>query len=54
MEPARKLASYDDILALLDAGAWREAGRLSDGDVTRIPPFEGIELDVGRLFPPEA
>lgn len=38
----------------LDAAAWREAGRFSDGDVSRIPPFEGIELDVGRLFPPEA
>ena len=38
---------------VLDAGAWREAGRFSDGDVARIPPFEGIELDVGRLFPPE-
>ena len=35
---------------VLDAGAWREAGRYSDGDVARIPPFEGIELDVGRLF----
>jgi 6-phosphogluconate dehydrogenase len=25
----------------------------SDGDVARIAPFDAIELDVGRLFPPE-
>lgn len=39
---------------ILDTRAWREAGRYSDGDVARIPPFEDIELDVGRLFPPGA
>ena len=33
---------------------WVEAGRFGDGDVVRIPPFEAIELDVGRLFPPAA
>lgn len=37
---------------VLDDGAWREAGRYSDGDIARIPPFTEIELDVGRLFPP--
>lgn len=31
---------------------WVEAGRLSDGDVVRIPPFEAIELEVARIFPP--
>lgn len=31
---------------------WVEAGRFSDGDVVRIPPFEAIELEVARLFPP--
>ena len=31
---------------------WLEAGRFSDGDVVRIPPFEAIELEVARLFPP--
>jgi Uma2 family endonuclease len=31
---------------------WVEAGRFSDGDVVRIPPFEAIELDVARIFPP--
>jgi hypothetical protein len=31
---------------------WLEAGRFSDGDVARIPPFEAIELDVARIFPP--
>lgn len=39
---------------VLDDGAWREAGRYSDGDLARIPPFTEIELDVGRLFPPGA
>ncbi|GAB4197079.1 MAG: hypothetical protein OHK0013_04870 [Sandaracinaceae bacterium] len=29
-----------------------EAGRFSDGDVVRIPPFEAIELDVARILPP--
>lgn len=33
---------------------WMEVGRFSDGDVVRIPPFEAIELDVGRIFPPAA
>ncbi len=31
---------------------WVEAGRFSDGDVVRIPPFEAIELEVSRIFPP--
>jgi Uma2 family endonuclease len=39
--------------ALVREGSrWVEAGRFSDGDVVRIPPFEAIELDIGRLFPP--
>lgn len=37
---------------VLDAGRWVDAGRFGDGDVARISPFEAIELDVGRLFPP--
>lgn len=32
---------------------WIEAGRFGDGDTVRIAPFEAIELEVGRLFPPE-
>jgi Uma2 family endonuclease len=35
-----------------DGDRWIEAGRFGDGDVVRIAPFEAIELDVGRLFPP--
>jgi hypothetical protein len=31
---------------------WLVLGEWSDGDVVRIPPFDAIELDVGRLFPP--
>lgn len=37
-----------------DGERWVETGRFGDGDVVRIPPFEAIELDVGRLFPPPA
>jgi Uma2 family endonuclease len=33
---------------------WVREGAYSDGDVVRIPPFEAIDLDVGRLFPPVA
>jgi Uma2 family endonuclease len=33
---------------------WVRVGAYSDGDVVRIPPFEAVELDVGRLFPPLA
>jgi Uma2 family endonuclease len=37
---------------LSDGGRWVEAGRYSDGDRVRIPPFEDVELDVARIFPP--
>jgi len=33
-------------------GAWVRLGAWSDGDRPRVPPFDAIELDVGRLFPP--
>ncbi|HHH27508.1 MAG TPA: Uma2 family endonuclease [Polyangiaceae bacterium] len=36
----------------LDGASWVEVGSFGDGDVARIAPFEAIELDVGRLFPP--
>lgn len=36
----------------LEQGRWVEVGRCGDGDAARIPPFEAIELEVGRLFPP--
>ena len=53
--PALWLADPDqrvlEALVLRD-GVWVEAGRFGDGDVVRIPPFEAVELDVGRLFPP--
>jgi Uma2 family endonuclease len=35
-----------------DGERWVEAGRFSDGDTVRIPPFEAIALEVGRVFPP--
>jgi Uma2 family endonuclease len=31
---------------------WTETGVYGDTDIARIPPFDAIELDVGRLFPP--
>lgn len=33
-------------------GAWLEAGVYDDTSVARIPPFELIELEVGRSFLP--
>jgi hypothetical protein len=33
-------------------GAWLEAGVYDDASTARIPPFEAIELEVGRLFLP--
>jgi Uma2 family endonuclease len=32
--------------------AWMRLGAWSDGDRPRIPPFDAIEPEVGRLFPP--
>lgn len=37
---------------VLDRGQWRIAGTYDDTAVVRIPPFEAIELAVGRIFPP--
>ena len=39
-----------EALTLRD-GAWLRAA-YADGDVARVAPFEAVELDVGRLFPP--
>jgi len=38
----------------LDAptGAWVEVGSYDDASVARIAPFEAIEIEVGRFFPP--
>jgi Uma2 family endonuclease len=33
-------------------GVWIEVGAYGDGSVARIAPFEGIDLEVGRLFAP--
>jgi Uma2 family endonuclease len=40
----------------LDAatGHWVEVGAYGDDAIARIPPFDAIELEVGRLFPPVA
>lgn len=49
VDPAeRVLEAY-----VLDAGQWRIAGAYDDTALARIPPFDAIELAVGRLFPPE-
>ena len=32
--------------------AWLRLGAWSDGDVARVAPFDAIELEVRRLFPP--
>ena len=35
------------------AGRWSRFGAFGDGDIARIAPFDAVEIDVGRLFPPE-
>ena len=40
-----------EVLALRD-GAWIEVGAYEEGDVVRLPPFEGVEIEVALLFPP--
>ncbi|HEY8926607.1 MAG TPA: Uma2 family endonuclease, partial [Polyangia bacterium] len=37
---------------VLREGVWLEAGVYDDSHTARIPPFEAIELEVGRLFLP--
>ncbi len=36
----------------LAGDSWLELGSYGDGDVARIQPFEALELEVSRLFPP--
>ncbi|MEC7520997.1 MAG: Uma2 family endonuclease [Myxococcota bacterium] len=48
VDPVERLL---EAFALRDGG-WFRLGAFSDGDVVRVAPFEAIELDVGRLFPP--
>jgi len=38
----------------LQHGVWVRLGAWQDGERARIPPFEPVELDVSRLFPPPA
>ena len=38
----------------LHGDAWLEVGSYDDAVIARIPPFEAIELEVGRLFAPTA
>ena len=33
-------------------GEWRDIGAYDDPSVARIAPFDAVELEVGRLFPP--
>src|SRR4051812_33070219 len=40
-----------EALALRD-GVWFEAGVYDDSSTARIPPFDAIEIEVGRLFLP--
>ncbi|MBV9946700.1 MAG: Uma2 family endonuclease [Myxococcales bacterium] len=36
------------------AGGWIEVGAYGEASIARIAPFDAIELEVGRLFPPKA
>lgn len=42
-----------EALRLVD-GVWVDAGSHDHTSTAKIPPFEAIELEVGRLFPPAA
>lgn len=35
------------------SNVWVETGSYDDASIARIAPFEAIELEVGRLFPPK-
>jgi len=37
-----------------DSNTWAEVGSYGDGSIARIAPFEDIEIDVSRFFPPAA
>jgi Uma2 family endonuclease len=41
-----------EALALHD-GRWVEAGSYDEQDTARVPPFEAVELPIGRLFLPK-
>jgi Uma2 family endonuclease len=38
----------------LVSGVRVDAGSFDDESIARVPPFEAIELEVGRLFPPRS
>ena len=42
-----------EALRLDASGAWVEVGAYGDGSVARIAPFDAIDLEVERLFPPK-
>lgn len=46
---ARVLEAFE-----LQGGRWLRLGAWGDGDRARIRPFDAVEIDVGRLFPPPA
>ena len=48
VDPAERVL---EALALRDGG-WFEIGVYDDSAIVRIAPFEAVELEVGRLFPP--
>ena len=42
-----------EALRLDDGGRWLEPGSWSTADGARIAPFDGIELELARIFAPE-
>jgi Uma2 family endonuclease len=44
----RTLEAYE-----LDGDGWKVSGTWADDALARVPPFEAIELELKRLFPPE-
>lgn len=42
-----------EALKLGEDGRWIELGAWDEGARARVEPFEGVELEVGRLFLPD-
>lgn len=36
----------------LSGATWTDVGAYDDGAIARVPPFDAVELEVSRLFPP--
>jgi Uma2 family endonuclease len=54
VDPASRTLEALRLVTTGDHVEWNEIGVYDDTSIARIAPFDAIELDVGRLFPPAA